>query len=811
MSLLYSESTFEDSGLNDKLIGQLQGDKGGFAYQFMTNVQKQVIPFLVSSSHKTKNQAHAMIKSQTGSGKSIAYLSPILHSLMSITPPIQRTDGTRALIIVPTRELCVQVSEVLTQLSKVCVNIVVGSISGGEKKKSEKERLRKGVVILICTPGRLIDHLQTTESFNLNRLSWLVLDEADRLLDMGFEKSIQSILSYIHGTTHVVDPLKDTDVHHRMSTKLTNRYARKQSSKHKQCLDIDQLRFVMCSATVGSNVQHLAHTIMHTYTFFDADSHNKGDGAGGKAGEVKERAVVDNSLEKERTIEADDNDGKCEDTRSRYIDHDNTTGNEQHTAPSYLKQYFITVPSRWRLAALVAFLKEHTHDKIIVFFSTCDSVDFHTLLFREATWPQSLYHQEYDDIIARHTSNNHSNGSISHNSSHGNDKGDDAFTLDYNGSFGANKQGSFQNGKDAQQTKILPPLRVINPCNLCNRHPKATGHNNTNNKTTSHHHSSTTSDLSIYRLHGSMSQEERKEVFNAFHNASSGLLFCTDVAARGLDLPDIHWILQYDPPCDIDDYVHRCGRTARKGMVGKSLLFLLPSEAKYTQLLYTRGLLIEPLSLTKMLSDAIDYAMTTSTNSSKRKSKNEDELLSKAITRNVEAYTHHCLPLLLAARQAMRSFLRAYTAHSKELKDVFNVKLLNHLHVCRSFGLKEEDVETYKHEDVIKKIQASHFTEEYLGIQRKEKADRKKVEKRKNKDKDNKDKSGSANKGGNASPHSGKYEMANSHSYQGKKRDREGDGQVSGGYADRKVKTLSAGGYDKSKKRKAFKATAANK
>lgn len=61
---------------------------------------------------------------------------------------------------------------------------------GGEKKKSEKARIRKGMNILISTPGRLLDHLSSTQNLNLGRLHWLVLDEADRLLDMGYEKDV---------------------------------------------------------------------------------------------------------------------------------------------------------------------------------------------------------------------------------------------------------------------------------------------------------------------------------------------------------------------------------------------------------------------------------------------------------------------------------------------------------------------------------------------------------------------------------------------------------------------------------------------
>jgi ATP-dependent RNA helicase DDX31/DBP7 len=109
----------------------------------------------------------------------------MLNDLMKITPQITRSGGTRALIVCPTRELCHQIEEVLSQLTtKCCCYLVPGSITGGEKKKSEKARLRKGVVVLVSTPGRLLDHLKTTESFTLMELRWVILDEADRLLDM---------------------------------------------------------------------------------------------------------------------------------------------------------------------------------------------------------------------------------------------------------------------------------------------------------------------------------------------------------------------------------------------------------------------------------------------------------------------------------------------------------------------------------------------------------------------------------------------------------------------------------------------------
>lgn len=93
---------------------------------------------------------------------------------------LQRSDGVIALILTPTRELALQTFEVFSLLMKSFVWIVSGCVMGGEKKKSEKARLRKGVNVLIGTPGRLLDHLQHTQSLCTKNLQWLVLDEADR-------------------------------------------------------------------------------------------------------------------------------------------------------------------------------------------------------------------------------------------------------------------------------------------------------------------------------------------------------------------------------------------------------------------------------------------------------------------------------------------------------------------------------------------------------------------------------------------------------------------------------------------------------
>src|SRR3990167_5969345 len=100
----------------------------------------------------------------------------------------------KVLIIVPTRELVIQIMEVANVLVKQFSWIVCGSLMGGESKKKEKARLRKGIQVLVATPGRLLDHLNNTQSFITNNLKTLILDEADRLLDLGFDQILKQIV-----------------------------------------------------------------------------------------------------------------------------------------------------------------------------------------------------------------------------------------------------------------------------------------------------------------------------------------------------------------------------------------------------------------------------------------------------------------------------------------------------------------------------------------------------------------------------------------------------------------------------------------
>ncbi len=112
------------------------------------------------------------------------------QKLHGIRPKIDRTTGVLALVVVPTRELVLQTHASFVKILKPFTWVVPGYLIGGEKKKSEKARIRKGINVLVSTPGRLLDHLSSTKNLNLGRLHWLVMDEADRLLDMGYEKDV---------------------------------------------------------------------------------------------------------------------------------------------------------------------------------------------------------------------------------------------------------------------------------------------------------------------------------------------------------------------------------------------------------------------------------------------------------------------------------------------------------------------------------------------------------------------------------------------------------------------------------------------
>jgi ATP-dependent RNA helicase DDX5/DBP2 len=136
---------------------------------------------------------------QTGSGKTLAFILPaIIHindqEKLRVSPK-QRDDGPIALVLSPTRELAMQTSAECNRFGRPC-HIYNSCVYGGVPKIYQQRELEKGVHIVVATPGRLIDFLESGAT-NLKRVTYLVLDEADRMLDMGFEPQIRKIVSQI--------------------------------------------------------------------------------------------------------------------------------------------------------------------------------------------------------------------------------------------------------------------------------------------------------------------------------------------------------------------------------------------------------------------------------------------------------------------------------------------------------------------------------------------------------------------------------------------------------------------------------------
>lgn len=169
--------TFEQFELTSPLFQAIHDRE----YKEATSVQEQVIPLLM----KGKD---VVACAQTGTGKTIAFLLPLLDSLMQS----RDTRNVKALILVPTRELALQIASEIKQLTRF-TNLRHAIIIGGNSVEDQLCQTDNGVDILIATPGRL-HHLQSQQLIDLHRTEWLIIDEGDRMLDMGFIGSIRKIV-----------------------------------------------------------------------------------------------------------------------------------------------------------------------------------------------------------------------------------------------------------------------------------------------------------------------------------------------------------------------------------------------------------------------------------------------------------------------------------------------------------------------------------------------------------------------------------------------------------------------------------------
>ncbi|KAB5535369.1 ATP-dependent RNA helicase DBP4 [Coniochaeta sp. 2T2.1] len=155
-------------------------------FETLTDIQARAIPLALKG-------RDILGAAKTGSGKTLAFLIPVLEVLFR--QQWTELDGLGALIISPTRELAVQIFEVLRQIGRKHV-FSAGLVIGGKSLKEEAERLGR-MNILVCTPGRMLQHLDQTAGFVVDNLQMLVLDEADRIMDMGFQSAVDALVEHL--------------------------------------------------------------------------------------------------------------------------------------------------------------------------------------------------------------------------------------------------------------------------------------------------------------------------------------------------------------------------------------------------------------------------------------------------------------------------------------------------------------------------------------------------------------------------------------------------------------------------------------
>ena len=171
---------FKDLNLNKHIVKAITEKK----YLVPTPVQQETIPFVLA-------KQDVIVMAQTGTGKTAAYALPILQRLYDKQEASKKGRKIRSLIICPTRELALQIEANFLTYSKYTL-LQTGIVYGGVSIEPQKKMLKKGVDILIATPGRLLD-LFKQEKLNLSNVETLVLDEADLMLDMGFFDEVKKI------------------------------------------------------------------------------------------------------------------------------------------------------------------------------------------------------------------------------------------------------------------------------------------------------------------------------------------------------------------------------------------------------------------------------------------------------------------------------------------------------------------------------------------------------------------------------------------------------------------------------------------
>jgi ATP-dependent RNA helicase DDX31/DBP7 len=196
--------------------------------------------------------------------------------------------------------------------------------------------------------------------------------------------------------------------------------------------------------------------------------------------------------------------------------------------------------------------------------------------------------------------------------------------------------------------------------------------------------SSKTNPVVLHRLHGSLAQNIRTATLKSFTESKDPcVLICTDVAARGLDLPNVDYVIEYDPPFSADDHLHRVGRTARAGRDGRALIFLLPgNEEEYVSILAS-GYRDGKKSLVHNTADDLVRKGFGGVGREWEERATEWQL-------EVERWALDSPKYLEMARRGYQSHIRAYATHVAEERPIFNMQTLHLGHLAKAFALRDK-------------------------------------------------------------------------------------------------------------------------
>jgi ATP-dependent RNA helicase DDX18/HAS1 len=171
---------FADLKMSERTMKAIEG----MGFENMTEIQRRAIPPLLAGKD-------VLGAAKTGSGKTLAFLIPVIEMLSAMK--FKPRNGTGAIVVAPTRELALQIFGVARELME-SHSQTYGIFMGGANRSAEAAKLVKGVNLMIATPGRLLDHLRGTDGFVFKNLKSLIIDEADRILEVGFEDEMRSII-----------------------------------------------------------------------------------------------------------------------------------------------------------------------------------------------------------------------------------------------------------------------------------------------------------------------------------------------------------------------------------------------------------------------------------------------------------------------------------------------------------------------------------------------------------------------------------------------------------------------------------------